>query len=58
MAFTFVNKAHQRRAIRVSKIFGVYRSSDGTRLRLTKSACPSGLSSKTTGGKIFMPDMV
>lgn len=58
MAFTLVNKAHQRHATRISKIFGEYSCSDGTRLCLTKSACPSGLSSKTTGGEIFMPDMV
>ena len=53
MVFALVNKAQQRRAIRVSKIFEEYRNSEGTRLCLTKSACPSGLSSKTTGGNIY-----
>ena len=46
------SKALQRRDTRVSKIFEEYRSSDGTRLCSAKSACPLGLSSKTTGGDV------
>ena len=46
------NKALQRRDTRVSKTFEESRSSDGARPeQRERSACPSGLSTKLTGGK-------
>ena len=46
------NTAHQRRDTRVSKTFEESRSSDGARPeQRERSACPSGLSTKLTGGK-------